>query len=293
MLRSTQFSAIGTSWKLSAGTELSTHAWDALLKSVDVRIEQFDQSYSRFRSDSLVTKIAHHAGTFALPEDGYILLTFYETLYRVTNGLVTPLIGQPLSDAGYDASYSLRVGTPTTPPSWEDVISYNRDSITVIKPALLDFGAAGKGYLVDIIAAMLEAEGVNEYTLDASGDIRHQSASQATLEVGLENPHDTTEVISVANIGNQSLCASAGSKRAWGDYTHILNPRTLQSPTDISASWVVAAETMIADGVATALFFVDAEQLASSFDFEYALLSDDMELTYSRSFPVTVFEAYR
>ena len=293
MLRSAQFSAIGTSWKLSAGTELSTHAWDALLKSVYERIEQFDQSYSRFRSDSLVSKIARDAGTYTLPADGYRLLTFYESLYRVTDGLVTPLIGQALSDAGYDASYSLKAGSPTTPPSWEDVISYTQNSITVSQPALLDFGAAGKGYLVDIIAAMLEAEGVHEYTLDASGDIRHRSESHATLEIGLENPYDTTEAIGVANIGNQSLCASAGNKRTWGGYTHILHPRTLQSPTDISASWVVAADTMTADGVATALFFVDAEQLTSSFDFEYALLGNDMELTYSRGFPVAVFEAQR
>ena len=291
MLRRTQFSAIGTQWELSANTDLSLKVWNSLLESVHARIEQFDHSYSRFRPDSLVSEIAKNAGTYGLPPDAFELVSLYEKLYHTSDGLVTPLIGQALSDAGYDANYSLVAGTPTAAPRWEDVLTYTRDAITVKVPCLLDLGAAGKGYLVDIIGEMLEAKGVIDYTINASGDIRHRSASKAALQVGLENPHDVTEAIGVVNLGNRSLCASAGSKRTWGIYTHILNPRTLHSPTNILASWVIADNTMTADGVATALFFVGAEKLASVFDFEYALLADDMELSFSHGFPVNIFEA--
>ncbi len=293
MLRRTRFSAIGTSWQLAANTTMPITDWKKLLRAVHIRIEQYDQSYSRFRSDSLVSEMARNSGSYPLPSDGFKLLTFYEKLYLATNGLVTPLIGQALSDAGYDASYSLVTGNPSIPPRWEDILSYTYDTVIVYEPCLLDFGAAGKGHLVDIIADMLEAAGLLDYILDASGDIRHRSTTGTALEIGLENPYDTSEVVGVAHITNQSLCASAGSKRAWGDYTHILNPKTLRSPSAIAAVWVVADDTMTADGIATALFFADASQLAALYDFEYALLNCDMQLTYSHGFPVNVFEAQR
>ena len=42
------------------------------------------------------------------------------------------------------------------------------------EPIVLDVGAAGKGYLVDIIATLLEDHDIYDYTIDASGDIKQR-----------------------------------------------------------------------------------------------------------------------
>lgn len=50
---------------------------------------------------------------------------------------------------------------------------------------------------------------------------------------------------------------------------HIFNPHTMQPTRDILATWVIAETAMIADGLATALFFITPEKLQKSFDFQY------------------------
>jgi thiamine biosynthesis lipoprotein len=288
-VRQSNFEAIGTHWSIQVHDKLSDEAWIDLLQKIYLRIQRFDKTYSRFRPDSFVASIAHASGKHEMPCDGYKLLHFYDQLRKATSGKVTPLIGQTIADAGYDAAYSFTPKELHRPPEWDKTISYTKDALTLHKPALLDFGATGKGYLVDIVGDLVKDAGIGTFTINASGDILHRSETDNNLEVGLENPQDTSEAIGIARLGNKSLCASAGSKRKWKGFHHIIDPDTLQSPDYILATWVIADDTMTADGLATALFFVGPQQLARHFSFSYALLDKDMQLNHAKDFPVTLF----
>ena len=288
--RRTSFDAIGTHWDITVTDSPSDIEWEQLLKQIRHKIEVFDRSYSRFRADSLVTRLSQQAGTYDLPADGYKLLRFYEQLYKVTAGKVTPLIGQVMVDAGYDANYSFETKQLKQPFTWEDVIELSSTKLTIKQPALLDFGAAGKGYLVDLVSAILDNAELHTYIINAGGDILHRSPSNNALAIGLENPLDTNEAVGVAHILNQSLCASSGSKRAWGTFHHIIDPVLLRSPTRIIATWVIASDTMTADGLATALFFTDPMELREMYKFSFAVLHDDMTLYRSQDFPAELFE---
>jgi thiamine biosynthesis lipoprotein len=289
--RHTRFEAIGTKWLVEVRDTVTDESWESLLVCIYARIQEFDKAYSRFRADSLVSTLALKAGKHDLPADGFSLLAFYEKLYRATDGKVTPLIGQAIADAGYDAEYSLRPKGMKAVPRWEDVISYDETSITLQQPALLDFGAAGKGYLIDIVAGLLAQDGIENFTIDASGDILHRSSDGSLAQIGLENPLDTTEAIGVVGLQNKSLCASAGTKRQWGKFTHILDPQKLESPREVLATWALADDTTTADGLATALFFTDPESLQKQFDFSWAILNNDMSLEYAKDFPAQIFTA--
>jgi thiamine biosynthesis lipoprotein len=283
------FEAIGTRWELQVFEVVDAQVWIALLASIHARIEAFDKAYSRFRKDSLVTEISKHAGTYAMPKDWRELSAFYRELYEATDGKVTPLIGQAISDAGYDAQYSFKKKQLYSPPAWDAVLQYDESSLTITQPVLLDFGAAGKGYLVDIISQLFDASGIASYVINASGDILHRSYENSSIAVGMENPADTSEAIGIIQLSNKSLCASAGSKRAWADIHHIIDPVTLTSPSDIIATWVLADTTMLADGLASALFFTDAQKLSKTFSFDYAILDKDMQLYHTENFPITIF----
>lgn len=283
------FDAIGTRWQISANSDLSEDGWLALQEDIATRIDRFDKDYSRFRVDSLVSKISRRAGDYQLPPDGPKLMQFYEKLYRATSGLVTPLIGQVMADAGYDAVYSFRVGQLSVPPSWEEAIELSGGQLRVKRSVLLDFGAAGKGYLVDIIALLMAGHGLTDFLINAGGDILHRGASGQTVRVGLENPLDHSQALGAARLGNASLCASSGSRRKWGKYHHIFNPRTLESAAGVIATWVMARDTMTADGLATALFFTDPKPLCRNFKFEYAVLEEDMSIRRSAGFPAEFF----
>jgi len=283
------FEAIGTVWTIELFDEIPAGNAAMLERSVRSRIEKFDKTYSRFRDDSMVTLMAREAGRYRLPDDAATLLDVYHKLYQTTDGQLTPLIGQTLADAGYDAAYSFKPGAVTAPPKWEDVLEYDHPHLIVKQAALLDFGAAGKGYLADIIAGIIQHNGRHNFCINAGGDFVYRTTSSRTLKIGLEHPTDPDMVIGVAKIHNQSLCGSSGSRRTWDKYHHIINPHTLTSPRDIAAVWVTAENGLIADGVATALFFVSPAKLRLQFAFEYAIVRSDMSLQYSPRFPAEFF----
>ncbi|TSC70449.1 MAG: thiamine biosynthesis lipoprotein [Parcubacteria group bacterium Gr01-1014_46] len=287
----TQFSfeAIGTTWIIDITKELSSAEEALLLEKIKNRIDIFDKTYSRFRGDSLVTKMSKEMGNFTLPGDADKMISLYKKMYDVTGGLVTPLIGQVLVDAGYDANYSLVPKKLTKPLSWQEVMEWNNPILKVKKPEILDFGAGGKGYLVDIVSEIIESTGIENYCVDAGGDMRQRSSELESLSVGLEHPEDFESVIGVAKILNQSLCGSAGNRRKWADYNHVINPETLKSPKDVLAVWTLAESTLLADLLTTALSFVPAETLQKYFKFEYLIFRSDHRIEKSSGFNAELF----
>jgi len=233
--------------------------------------------------------MAHEAGSYHLPGDAEPLFDLYEQLYDVSDGLVTPLVGQLLADAGYDAEYSLQTKELHTVPEWFEVMDYTFPELRIKQPALLDVGAAGKGYLVDIIAELIEASGVHGFCINAGGDIRNHNVSSRLSRIGLEHPRTIEQVIGIADIPTGSICGSAGNRRTWNGFTHIMNPRTKQPPTNVLATWVSADTALVADGLATALFFVKASKLRERFTFAYAIIREDLSLEYSNDFPAQFF----
>lgn len=297
-----EFEAIGTKWKIDIGEEMSSQKAEGLIKSIKHRIDIFDKNYSRFREDSLVIEMSQKSGEYILPSDADQMISLYKKIYDITGGLVTPLIGQAISDAGYDAKYSLKPKPMKKPPKWEKVLKWENPKLTLTEPALLDFGACGKGYLVDIVSEILEDNGVQSYCVDAGGDMRHHHLAvppseqvgeqgESLLKVGLENPLDTTEVVGVVNLKNQSLCGSSGNRRVWANFHHIINPETLSSPRDILAVWVTADKTITADILTTALFFISPETLLKHFDFQYLLIYPDFSIKKSDGFEVRLFQS--
>lgn len=283
------FDAIGTTWRIDYANKAGASPTQ-LRETIKQAIECFDRSFSRFRKDSWVSNVRRTPGTYELPPDAYELLTLYREAYDLSDGKVTPLIGAALEQAGYDADYSFQSRAIADVPSFTESLTFTVTSLTTLTPVLLDFGAAGKGYLIDKIGSLLHTSDIHDFVINAGGDLLHSSSNGAAITIGLENPLDTTEAVGTCTLQNGSLCASAGSRRAWGKYHHILDPETLSSPTGITATWVKAESAAVADIVATMLFFVPPERVRKGFDFSYAILENTMTMSTSKSFDATIFK---
>jgi len=278
------FEAFGTQWAIETDEEISS----SLRTTIQNRIDAFDAVYSRFRTDSLVTKISEKAGKYLFPDDANKLFHFYRNLYDLTNGKVTPLIGDMVSRAGYDATYSLQPQAQKPISVWDEALSWDGTTLTTTQPVILDVGAAGKGYAVDIIAAILNDHSFDGYVIDASGDLKHKGSSENL--VGLEHPLSPGKVIGAVEVKNRSLCASASNRRAWGEgMHHIFDPDAMVPTNDIVATWVIADDAMVADGLATALFFVDATVLSKNYNFEYVRMRTNGAAEYSPYFEGKLF----
>lgn len=286
------FDAIGTAWDIETPAPLEMSARQRILK----RIEWFDVTYSRFRPDSLVSRIASspEGGCFTFPEDAIALFDLYDRLHACTDGAVDPLVGRDLELLGYDRTYSL---TPDAAgirnhslarTRWSNDIRREGASLVTRRPLVIDIGAAGKGYLVDLIAGMLREEGHTSFVVDGSGDVLHSGGS--ALRTGLEHPFDTRLAIGVAHLKDRSLCASAVNRRAWGDgLHHVIDGCTGTPVRDVVATWVVADDAASADGLATALFFVPAERLAHAFRFSWVRMFVDGRAEASADFDGELF----
>lgn len=285
-----RFEAIGTSWQIDIFCQKNDLEKKALRERVEQIVLDFDQIYSRFRVDSLVMKIKNKAGRYRFPSNAVNLFNFYYQLYDLTEGKITPLIGQVMVDAGYDADYSFKSKAFNPVEKWE-IINYQSPFLEISKPALLDFAAAGKGFLIDLIAEQLIAEGILIFNIDAGRDLYYHNPTKEPLRVGLESPNDSRQVIGVLELDRGSLCASAGNRRRWGNFHHLIDPDSLSSPDQILASWVFAEEAMLADGLATSLFFTSPEKLCKKFDFEFLMMKKDFSIKKSSGFMAELFFA--
>jgi thiamine biosynthesis lipoprotein len=211
-------------------------------------------------------------------------------MYELTNGKVTPLIGQVMERAGYDKNYSLIPKSLTKPKALNKTLVYNGNTLQVKYPCILDYGAAGKGYLVDLIAELFNSYGISNYLIDAGGDIYHFPASPSLLTpVGLENPDNPMQAIGIVNLAKQAICGSSGNRRKWANFHHIIDPISLKSVDQIKATWAIADNCMLADGMATCLFFTEPEILQKKYDFEYLIIKWDNSIRVSKDFPGQLF----
>lgn len=284
-----RFDAIGTVWRIDTPVELTADARAA----VTARIERFDRDWSRFREDSLVSRIASTPGSarYALPDDAPPLLDWYGRLYEATGGRVSPLVGRAIEALGYDSAYRL---TPTpaasraSVPPWPDALAWDGTHLDVAQPVLLDIGAAGKGYLVDIVGEVLVDLGVATSIVDAGGDLR--ARGDVSLRVGLEHPRDPAKVIGVVDLRDGSLCASASNRRAWGDGLHHVLDAVTGVPTHaVIATWALAPDALHADGLATALFFDADPCLYQRPGVAWARMTSNGRVEHSADFPGELF----
>jgi thiamine biosynthesis lipoprotein len=288
-----EFEAIGTQWYIGTVDALS----DSVKQRLHERIELFDKTYSRFRSNSLITTIANtpDGGKFIFPDDALPLFGLYDILFQTTQGKVDHLIGHELELLGYDAQYSLNANPQAqyfnpdkTMPAWDTDITREGNYIITKHALTIDVGAAGKGYLVDILSDILIDESIREFVIDGGGDIRH--AGDTEFLIGLEHPANHEMVIGTFPLKNGAICASASNRRKWGNgLHHILNGRTGIPVQDVIATWAIAETALLADGLATALFFVDAEKLKEQFQFSCVRLFSDMHVEVSENFSGTLF----
>lgn len=284
-----RFTAIGTDWHIRTRRPLPEGTRAEIREICD----DLDRVWSRFRRDSLVTQIARAeaGGRYEFPARDRRLLDLYDRLFAATDGGVDPLIGRDLELHGYDADYSLtpdRAGLRTrVPDSWVRDVRREDTVLVTERPVVIDVGAAGKGHLVDLIAGVLRDAGIDGFLIDGSGDLRH--AGPGTVTVGLEHPTLKGRAIGTVELHGTALCASATTRRAWGEgLHHVLDGRTGRPVSEVVATWVIAADAATADGLATALFVADPAQL-SAFAFSWVRMLADGRVQWSNDFTGQLF----
>lgn len=335
--------ALGTGIIISSSKPISQR----VQKRIRTFVEEYESVLSRFRADSLVSRMACAAdgGDFEFPEWAGPLFALYSEFYAATRGAFDACIGADLLALGYDNSVQFVPQSAASasddsdswanyrralPVTWADI---SRDdggtTLHTNQPVQLDFGAAGKGYFVDLVTQIIKEELSGDspsnsdsradfdFLVNAGGDMRACfSEENNQIKVALENPFDTTQAVAVASIASGALCASSSARRRWKvkdtSYlgkdasgfesnliaTHLINALDGIPACDLCASWAYVPSktcdfpTAYADALATALFVSqenNLQKIVQTTSAEFAVMLTKHALRKTRAFPAHFF----
>ena len=175
-----RFEAIGTQWEIeTAGAAWAVRCASAFSSGSDSstpRTRGSARTPSWLGSPPPRTVAASTSPTTRLPSSISI-----DRLHAATGGAVDPLVGRDLELLGYDRTYSL---TPAPDrlraeahargrARWSKDVVRDGTSLVTRRPLVIDVGAAGKGYLVDIVSRCSARLASASSWSTASGDLRH------------------------------------------------------------------------------------------------------------------------
>ncbi len=229
---------------------------------------------------------------FVCPPAVMPLIVQSKQLYRRSNGLFNPAIGQLVSLWGFHSD-TLPQGPPPAATAIASLLAQNpgMDAVSVdgqrvrsTNPAVqLDFGAFAKGYAIDRIVEKLVDAGIGNAIINAGGDLRAIGRhGDRPWRIGIRNPDRPGLLAGIELAGDESVFTSGDYERFYEyggtRYHHIIDPRTGYPARGVRSVTVIHDNAAEADAAATALFVAgprDWYPIARQLDIKYAMLVDD------------------
>jgi thiamine biosynthesis lipoprotein len=258
------------------------HAAEELALAAIAEVRRIERSYSRYRADSIVSRINAAAGRYRVEcdEETAQLLDYADHLYRASGGLFD------ITSGVLRRAWDFR--QPRVPHACElapllalvDWTAVQRDDGAVYLPRAgmeIDFGGFGKEYAADRAAEVLLALGVRHGYVNLAGDLRvlGPRPDGTPWAVGIQHPREAGGVLASISLQQGALATSGDYERFFEHegrrYCHILDPRTGHSVTWWRSVSVLAPQAIIAGAVSTIAMLKQEPGLAylqaSGFDF--------------------------
>lgn len=132
----------------------------------------------------------------------------------------------------------------------------------------IDLNGIAKGYAVDRLAEMLDAQAVPAYLIDIGGELRAKGRKPEGNPwlVGVERPSaGAPKIHRVVTLHDHGIATSGDYRNffnlAGRNYTHVIDPRTFEPVNHSLASVTVMAEdTTTADAMSTALMVMGPDE---------------------------------
>lgn len=250
---------------------------ELLTEKIDAEFQKFNLSLNPFNPNSIIAKVNRNEPVEA---DDWFIEVFNkatevsnnsEGLFDIT---CAPLIN--LWGFGFSKMDSV---TPLMIDSIKQFVGYQKVKLNgrqVVKDdprTLLNCSAIAKGYASDIIARLLEREGVKNYMVEIGGEVTMKGVNQNgdCWRIGINKPEDDStgmrnEIDEVVQLCKKGGVATSGNYRNYyvkdgKKYAHTIDPRTgYPSEQNILSATIVADDCITADAYATAFMAMGLEK---------------------------------
>lgn len=268
-LRKLSFPALGTLCEVQYAAPGGDAQAVAFERAAVTWVAAFEAKYSRFRPDSLVSRINTAAGREPVAIDAEMdgLLKLCDTLHFMTQGVLDPTTLPLIRLWNYKAERP-RIPTVEEIAAARALVGWKKVQRTPGKVFLpepgmaLDFGGFGKEYAVDIVAQIAVDHGITAALVDFGHDLRAIGTppGRPAWHIGLEDPQKPGTAAAsigvtgkgVASSGDYLRCFIADGKR----YGHIVDPRTGWPVANGCLQATVVAGSCLQAGVLSTTAFV-------------------------------------
>ncbi|MBV2130664.1 FAD:protein FMN transferase [Rheinheimera sp. SM2107] len=248
----------------------------ALQLQLEQELELINDLMSTYRPQSELMQFNQQQTTepFTLNEQTAKVIAEAIRIGQQTNGVLDITVGPLVELWGFGAA-----GRITERPAAEklaeisDYVGINKISLTgnqLIKadPRLaLDLSTIAKGYGVDRLAGILEQAGITDYMVDIGGEMRLKgSKPDRAWRVAIEKPEAGNRAVQRIITPGDMAIATSGDYRNYFEqdgvrYSHLIDPRTAEPVRHRTvSSTIIHPSSMTADGYATALHIMNAEE---------------------------------
>ncbi|MBR7793997.1 FAD:protein FMN transferase [Undibacterium sp. FT147W] len=198
-------------------------------------VHRIERKYSRYQSDSVLSRINAAAGlrAVACDEETVALLTYADMLHTASDGRfdITSGVLRQAWNFRHNAlppAADLEKLLPLI--GWKKVV---RDKASVFLPTAgmeLDFGGFGKEYAVDRAAEVLTRLGVQHGYVNLGGDMRFLGPRPdgSSWQIGIQDPRAGDATVASIPVSRGALATSGDYERFMEvdgrRYCHVLNP---------------------------------------------------------------------
>lgn len=235
-IHSVAFTAMGSSCDIRVAAEHGDAARLIAAPAI-AEVRRIENKYTRYRSDSIISRINAAAGLSAVEcdDETAALLAYADRLHAASEGLfdITSGVLRKVWDfrsGGLPRSSALNALLPLV--GWNKVVHGNATVFLPLQGMELDFGGFGKEYAVDQAAGVLANMGVEHGYVNLGGDMRFLGprTDGAAWSIGIQDPRDMASTVASLPISRGALATSGDYERFievnGRRYCHVLDPRT-------------------------------------------------------------------
>lgn len=227
-------------------------------------VRRIEVTYSRYRADSIVSRINAAAGgpeLVSVDDETAALLTFAAQLHDFSDGLfdITSGVLRRAWDFKQKSIPSDATLTQLLPLIGWSQVEWTGQAIRLPRAGMeIDFGGFGKEYAADRAMAVLFATGQRHGYINLGGDIRvlGPRSDGRAWRFGIQHPRQDEGTIASVELSEGALATSGDYERYFEHeghrYCHILDPHT-GWPVRHWASVSITAPACVAAGALTTI----------------------------------------
>lgn len=285
------FKAMGSACEIVIASTQDTLELANVTQAAIEEVQRIETKYSRYRADSIVSRINAAAGQTAIEcdDETWNLLQFADQLFELSDGLFDITAGI------LRQAWDFKLPIVPQREQLEELCSRidwascgrERQSFFLPKRGMeIDFGGFGKEYAADRAAMVLQAHGLEHGYVNLGGDIHFLGAKLdgSSWNIGIQHPRKKGELIASIPLQQGGLATSGDYEKYFEldgqHYCHILNPKSGMPVRYWASVSVVAPNSLIAGSYSTIAMLLEdkAIDFLKATEFKYFAIDTALEI---------------